>query len=56
MEPFVVFFYALGGIVSVAVHEIWTDYFGYTICNMGCQCCMEECIEEPPPRLYLKRR
>jgi hypothetical protein len=56
MEPMVLFFYGVGSAISIAIHEIWSDYFGYTMLKMACQCCVEECIEEPPPRLYLNRR
>jgi hypothetical protein len=42
MEPTVLFFYVIGSIISIAVHEMLTDYFGYTFLKMGCQCCIEE--------------
>jgi uncharacterized protein YegJ (DUF2314 family) len=28
----------------VAIHELWTDYFGYTICKMAVEYCEEECM------------
>lgn len=45
MEPLVLFFYGIGSVLSITVHEIWSDYFGYTVLKSMCRCCVRQCIE-----------
>jgi len=47
MEPLILFFYGLATVTSIIIHEICTDYFGYTMCNMAVECCEEECVYDP---------
>jgi hypothetical protein len=44
MEPLILFFYGLGSLITIVVHEICTESFGYTMCKMGLKCCEEECM------------
>jgi hypothetical protein len=47
MEPFILIIYGLATATSIIIHEIWTDYFGYTMCNMAVEYCEEEFMREP---------
>ena len=46
MEPLILFFYGFATATSLLIHELWTDYFGYTMCKMALEYCEDEYMSD----------